>query len=200
VSIAVAGIVVVQDWRGIQFREASGLVLASLFGIPLGLVMLARADAQFVKLVLGLIIILFSVYSLTTKRSRSLADDHRGWLIACGFASGVLGGAYGMNGPPLVIYGALRRWSPQDFRATLQAYFLPVSIAGLTGYSVIGLWTPEVTQYFFWSFPGVALATLAGRVINRRVQGDRFMKTVFAGLLAIGAVLVLQALTTHANG
>ena len=40
-----------------------------------------------------------------------------------------------MNGPPLVIYGALRRWSPQHFRATLQGYFLPASLAGLGGYS-----------------------------------------------------------------
>jgi hypothetical protein len=32
-----------------------------------------------------------------------------------------------MNGPPLVIYGALRRWTPERFRATLQGYFLPAS-------------------------------------------------------------------------
>lgn len=196
VSIAVAGVVVVQDWRGIHFRAAAGLIVASLCGIPLGLLMLARADAQVVKLLLGSVIILFSGYSLAIKRRRTLVNDHAGWLIGCGFLSGVLGGAYGMNGPPLVIYGALRRWSPQDSRATLQAYFLPVSIVGLAGYAVIGLWTVAVTRYFLWSLPGVALATLAGRVINQRIQGDRFIKTVYGGLLAIGAVLVLQALTT----
>ena len=30
-----------------------------------------------------------------------------------------------MNGPPLAIYGSMRRWSAQHFRATLQGYFLP---------------------------------------------------------------------------
>ena len=44
-----------------------------------------------------------------------------------------------MNGPPLVIYGALRRWSPQYFRATLQGYFLPATLAGLIGYAATGL-------------------------------------------------------------
>jgi hypothetical protein len=35
-----------------------------------------------------------------------LQDDRLAWLF--GFAAGVLGEAYGMNGPPLVVYGALR--------------------------------------------------------------------------------------------
>jgi uncharacterized protein len=194
VSVVVAGAIVAQDWRGVHCRAAAGLIVASLFGIPLGVLLLARADDQVVKLLLGSVIILFSVYSLAIGRSRSLANDHAGWLLACGFFSGVLGGAYGMNGPPLAIYGALRRWSPQHFRATLQAYFLPVSIVGLVGYALLGLWTAAVTQYFLWSLPGVALATLAGRLVNRRLRGDGFTRTVYVGLVLIGAVLVLQSL------
>lgn len=194
VSIVVAGAVVAQDWRGVQFRAAAGLILASLLGIPLGLLLLARADDQLVRLLLGSVIVLFSLYSLAIGRSVRLINDHAGWLMACGLLSGILGGAYGMNGPPLAIYGALRRWSPQHFRATLQAYFLPVSIIGLVGYAVIGLWTTAVTQYFLWSLPGVAVATVAGRVINQRMQGDGFIRAVYGGLLVIGAVLVVQAL------
>ena len=35
------------------------------------------------------------------------------WLLSCGFLAGVLGGSIpGADGPPLVIYGAMRRWSP----------------------------------------------------------------------------------------
>jgi uncharacterized protein len=195
VSVVVAGVVVVQDWRGVHVRAAAGLIVASLLGIPLGLLLLARADDHLVKLLLGSVIILFSGYSLVFGRSRRLAHDHPGWLMVCGFLSGVLGGAYGMNGPPLAVYGALRRWSPQHFRATLQAYFLPVSIVGLVGYAVIGLWTDAVTRYFLWSLPAVALATLAGRFINQRMRGDGFIRTVYGGLIVIGAALVVQALT-----
>ena len=36
-----------------------------------------------------------------------------------------------MNGPPLAVYGWLRRWSPQGFSRTLQGYFLPASLLGL---------------------------------------------------------------------
>src|SRR3954463_3095008 len=37
VSITVAFLVVVQDWRRVPFRSAGRLVLSTIFGIPLGL-------------------------------------------------------------------------------------------------------------------------------------------------------------------
>jgi uncharacterized membrane protein YfcA len=194
VSVLVAGVIVIQDWRRIELSSAGGLILASLFGIPFGVLLLANANDQIVKVLLGSIVILFSLYSLATRSARTLPADHRGWLAACGFVAGVLGGAYGMNGPPLVLYGTLRGWSPQRFRATLQAYFLPVSMLGLVGYAVVGLWDTAVTNYFLWSLPGVGIATVLGRAINRRMRGDRFVRLVFGGLLLTGTALVLQAL------
>jgi hypothetical protein len=194
VSIVVAGVVVVQDWRRIEHRSALGLVLASLLGIPLGVLLLTRANDHVVRLILGSVIIAFSLYALTVGRPRRLERDHAGWLMACGVLAGILGGAYGMNGPPLAVYGALRRWSPQQFRATLQGYFLPVSLACLAGYLFVGLWDAAVTRYFLWSLPGVAAAIGLGRTINRRIESDRFGRFVYLGLVLIGAVLLVQAI------
>jgi uncharacterized membrane protein YfcA len=193
VSVVVAGTIVVQDWRRIEFRAASRLVLSSLFGMPLGLLLLARAHDGVVKAVLGLIILSFSAYSLLRRHGRHLRDDHAGWLAGFGFLSGVLGGAYGMNGPPLAVYGAWRRWSPQHFRATLQGYFLPASVLGLLGYAWIGIWTREVTLYFLASLPAVAAAIAMGGAINRRMGGEGFLRVVHVGLVLTGAALLLHA-------
>src|SRR6185437_8889004 len=111
VSVCVAALIVAQDWRQIEVRSAGWLVASSLFGIPLGLLLLTTASDTLVKLILGLVIAAFAVYSLFAKTQLHLREDHRAWLLGAGFCSGVLGGAYGMNGPPLAIYGALRRWS-----------------------------------------------------------------------------------------
>jgi hypothetical protein len=75
-----------------------------------------------------------------------------------------------------------------------------VSIIGLIGYALAGLWTAAVTWYFVWSLPGVAVATFAGRVINQRLNHERFVRVVFGGLMVIGAVLLLQALGSMARG
>jgi uncharacterized protein len=195
-SVIIAGTIVAQDWRKIEMRSAAWLVVSALFGIPLGLLLLTRANDQVVKITLGIFIAGFSIYSLTAKKRLHLEQDHRMWLLGSGFCSGVLGGAYGMNGPPLAVYGSLRRWSPQHFRATLQGYFLPVSLIGLIGYAAVGLWVPAVTHYFLLSLPGALVAILIGRAINHRLRGDGFFRYVYAGLIVIGSVLVMQALSS----
>jgi uncharacterized membrane protein YfcA len=193
VSVAMAAVIVLQDWRHVELRSATGLILAALPGIPVGILLLAKGNEPMIKLILGVIIIAFSLYSVIGKQALHLREDHRGWLLGCGLASGVLGGAYGMNGPPLAVYGALRRWSPQHFRATLQGYFLVASLAGLIGYAIAGLWTPAVTRYFLLSLPAVVIATLMGRAVNQRMKGHGFFRLVYAGLIAIGSILILEA-------
>jgi uncharacterized membrane protein YfcA len=189
-SVTVAGVILLQDWRHVHVGSAWRLVMATLAGIPLGLWLLAALDERFVKAILAAVIILFSSYSLAGRRGE-LGDDRLAW--AFGFGAGVLGGAYGMNGPPLVIYGALRGWSAEHFRATLQGYFLPASLVGLVGYWLAGLWVPAVTRYYLLSLLPAVAAVLLGRVMNRRMRGHRFLLYVHIGLIVIGTTLLLQA-------
>jgi uncharacterized membrane protein YfcA len=191
VSITVALIAVVQDWREVHLRSAGWLVVSALIGIPLGLLLLKSIAEPIVKAGLAVVIILFSTYSLFSRKQHELKSDSWAWLF--GFSSGVLGGAYGMNGPPLVIYGSLRGWQPAHFRATLQGYFLPASLAGMCGYWFAGLWTPAVSRFYLLSLPTVIAATFLGRMINRRVNARRFLIYVHMGLIVIGAILLLQA-------
>ncbi|HVW85266.1 MAG TPA: sulfite exporter TauE/SafE family protein [Bryobacteraceae bacterium] len=192
-SITVAAVVVAQDWRRIHARSAGWLIAPSFFGIPLGIYLLKGSHHTLIKIVLAAVIIGFSTWSLIGKNPPRLADDSRPWLLSCGFLAGVLGGAFGMNAPPLVVYGAMRRWSPQHFRATLQGYFLPSSGVALAGYWVSGLWKPEVTHYYLISLPGVIPAIFLGRWINHRLRGDSFLKFVHLGLIAVAVVLLVQA-------
>jgi uncharacterized membrane protein YfcA len=168
ISLLIAGAIVVQDWRHVEVRSVGGLIL-------------------------GLAIVSFAIYSIVAGARWRLDADHTAWIVGAGFCSGVLGGAYGMNGPPLAIYGGLRRWSPQRFRATLQAYFLIASAAGLIGYVAIGLWRPEVTRDVLLSLPFVSLGVVAGRWLNHRLRGDRFFQAIYGALVVLGAVLIAQA-------
>src|SRR4051794_9398203 len=99
VSVTVAFIVVLQDWRKVHVRSAVGLVLSTLVGIPLGLMLLRAVAEPVVKGILAAVIIAFSAQSIFGGARRELKSDKFAWLF--GFSAGVLGGAYGMNGPPL---------------------------------------------------------------------------------------------------
>ena len=194
VSITIAAVVVAQDWRKIHLRSTGWLVGATLLGIPVGLMLLTSSHQQAVRIVLAIFIVGFAAYSLLGSKLPELKADNKGWLLGCGFVAGVFGGAYGMNGPPLVIYGAMRRWSAQEFRATLQGYFLPASILGMCGYCVAGLWVSAVTHYYLLCLPALLPAVWLGRVVNHRLHGDAFLRYVYLGLVAIGAVLLVQSL------
>lgn len=196
-SITAATVILIQDWKKIHFRSAISLVIATCFGIPLGLLLLTGGDQRIVKIALALLLIGFAAFSLTGMQRWHLRNDHRVWLWGCGLVAGVLGGAYGMNGPPLVVYGALRRWPAPQFRATLQGYFLPASTLCMVGYWRAGLWTRQVTHYYLISLPVVLPVILIGRWINRRIHPERFLKYVYVGLIAIGVILLVQ--TAHAT-
>jgi uncharacterized membrane protein YfcA len=190
-SITVAGLILAQDWRHVHARSAWWLVLPTLPGIPLGLLLLTAVPAPLVKAVLAVVIVAFSGYCLLGRVKPRLANDRLAW--AFGLGAGVLGGAYGMNGPPLVVYGALRGWSPEHFRATLQGYFLPASAAGLCGFWAAGLWVPEVTRYYLVSLVPAVVAVVIGRAVNRRMAAEAFVRYVHLGLIAIGVLLLVQS-------
>ena len=194
VSITVAAVVVAQDWRHIHLRSAVWLVFFTMLGIPLGLLLLRSVPEPIVKGGLGMLVAGFAASALRRPTAYELNNDRLAWFF--GVSAGVLGGAYGMNGPPLVVYGTLRRWSPEHFRATLQGYFLPASLIGMIGYWTAGLWTPAVSRYYLLSLPAVLLAIPLGRALNRRLDAQRFRTFVNAALLASGAGLVLQAIVT----
>jgi hypothetical protein len=193
-SITIAAIIVAQDWRHIHLRSSLWLLMPTFVGIPLGVLPLRAGHPIAVKATLAAVILLFSACSLIGKALPELKSDNHIALLVCGFLAGVMGGAYGMNGPPLVIYGSMRRWSPQQFRATLQGYFLPASIAAMAGFRFAGLWSAQVTHLFLISLPAAVLATLLGRSINTRLRGELFLKAVHVCLLCVGAVLLVQAI------
>lgn len=191
VSITVAVVAVARDWRHIHFHSVGRLFVATAIGTPIGLWGLHALDGRLVKLGLGLVVAGFAIFSLVRRRPMLLPDDRHAWTF--GLGAGVLGGAYGMNGPPLVMYGALRGWSPVHFRATLQGYFLPASVLAMAGYGMTGLWTPAVTHQYLVALPAVLLAIPLGRLANRRLSAPVFMVCVHGGLVAVGVMLLLQS-------
>lgn len=98
------------------------------------------------------------------------------------------------------MYGTLRGWSPQHFRATLQGYFLPASLITLGGYGLTGLWTATVSRYYLMALPAVVLAIFLGRAINKRMNARAFVLYVHVGLVIVGALLLFQAVSGPNTG
>ena len=69
-SITIAAVVVIQDWRKIHLRSTGWLLAPTLPGIPLGIALLTSVHQQAVKAVLAILIVAFSGYFLWVKKKR----------------------------------------------------------------------------------------------------------------------------------
>jgi len=191
ISAVTATCIIAKDWKSIEWKSAAWLILAAAAGIPLGLFFLTAANERVVKMLLAVVVISFSLFALVQPRLPLLKTGRTALLF--GFLAGILGGAYNAHGPPLVVYGALRRWPADRFRATLQAYFLPTSLLIVCGDGVRGLWTADMFRHFLYALPLVFLAVLLGRRLNARFSVERFTKSLYILLLAIGVLLLATA-------
>lgn len=189
-STTIAVIIAGANWRKIDLKVAWRLILASLVGIPIGLLLLIHAPEAVVKGLLGLILILFGLYNFARPALPSL--HQAGWAYGFGFIAGVLGGAYNTNGPPIVMYGALRRWPPERFRATLQGYFIPTGGFIAISHGLAGLWTGEIFRFYLLAFPFVLIAIFIGGKLNSYIPAHRFERLLYLALIGLGILLILN--------
>jgi hypothetical protein len=184
--------IIIRDWRIIDLGSTRRLLIATVPGVPLGLLFLKDSYETTVKITLALTIIGFSLYSLL-KPKFSLGD--RAWTAYLfGFFAGILGGAYNTNGPPIVIYGTLHQWPPERFRATLQGYFFPAGMIVIAGHGLGGLWTPAVGRYFLLCLPALLLAIWLGNRLHRIIPQAHFDRSIHLLLILIGAALLVRTI------
>jgi len=190
VALTIAISILARNWRQVDFRSAWRLIVSSIAGIPVGLYFLKGSYESPMKIILAVVIMGFALFHLARPALMHLKDERL--ALVFGFVAGVLGGAYNTNGPPIVIYGSLRRWNPESFRATLQGYFLLTNIFIVLGHAFAGLWTKSVLSLYLLSLPLVFLSIWLGGVFHRCIPQGRFDRMIHGLLLLIGLYLLGQ--------
>jgi hypothetical protein len=189
VGPTIAGIILLRSWRQVDLASAWQLILATLAGIPFGVLLVKTVPAVWVTQALGLCLVAFGSYRLGQWRLLKL--DSSRWALPFGFVAGILGGAYNTNGPPIVVYGEMRRWPPQQFRATLQSYFFPTGCGILVSHGVAGLWNGHILHLYGVALPGILGAIAIGGYINHHLPVHRFQRLLSALIILLGVMLWL---------
>ena len=189
IAAVITVMIVMKRWQQIDLQVTWRLLLAAIIGIPFGVWGLKTMPADLLTMGLGGLIIFVGLYNLLRPTFRSLKASY--WVYLFGFVAGIFGGAYGTASPPVLVYGAMRRWPPDQFRVTLQGFFLPVSILILIGHASAGLWTTQVLQLFAMSIPIMMLAFWAGGQLSEKLPTHQFERLVYVGLVVIGITLLV---------
>ena len=193
VLMTIAAIILLRNWRVADLNAVWRLVLSSCFGIPVGLFLLKGVPEGLMKVFLGTVVILFSLYNLVNRHLK-IIDRHRvnggsGLAYLFGFVAGVLGAAYNTSGVVITIYATLRDWSPDRFRSTLQSYFVFTGLLILASHGLAGLWTPYVFRLYGTSLPLILVGIFLGGKLSRLIPQGQFDGYVNVGLLIMGLLL-----------
>jgi len=192
ISSTIALAILVKSWRSMDVKSAWRLVISSLVGIPIGLYFLKGSYEIPLRLILAGVLIGFSLFLII--EPKLLAVRGKKSALFFGFIGGILGGAYNTNGPPIIIYGALRRWDPAVFRSTLQGYFFPTGLMVLIGHGLSGLWTRTVFHHYLLVLPIIILNIILGHLFYQRIPKERFNMMMHLLLLTVGILLLINTI------
>ncbi len=192
VACVLSVVIVYKNRISIDMEAVRPLVISSVVGIPIGLLMLKGLSEDLMKIILGCIIASYGLYGLV-RPPLAPVSNRKGISLLCGFIAGILGGAYNVNGLLVAMYGAMRRWPPQQFRATMHSYFLPTGFFIMAGHAISGLWTARVFGLFGLALPWVLLAIYLGGKVNRRLTPGSFERYVHGFLMIVGIILVARS-------
>ena len=176
--------------RHLSLRGVTRLLVGTVLGTPLGIWILVACSASTVNRVIGAVLAV--VVLLEWARGSPERLTGRWWGLGAGFVAGIMGGAVGMPGPPVVLYSTTQGWSPQTIKANLQVFFFVNQAVILAGYWRAGLLTRDVWRLSASFALPAAAGALLGILLFNHVDHASFRRVVFAVLFVSGLVLLTR--------
>lgn len=187
----VSGVSVWKFRRAIVWPRLAPFLIGGVIGVPIGAELLRYAAPGDLRIAIGAILVLFSLWNLfrpslvSMARAGAVADG------AVGIVNGVIGGSTGFAGIAAIIWCSLRGWPPAEQRAVFQpsgvAVFLMTAL-WLGGAGMIG---GDTLVLFLIGLPALAIGTWAGLQLFGKLDEQAFRRVVLILLLVSGASLLI---------
>lgn len=190
-GFAMTTILLIQLWDHLSWKKITPFLIGTVPGIPLGVQFLKRVDKGTVELVLGSLLLAYSLYSLVSRRLPRGTRER--WAYIFGFLGGCIGGAFSASGPVVIVYTSLQDWPKDRLKASLQGIFFVLDMIVLLFYLMNGFITPVVLKYFGVSFPALIFGTLVGSLFYGRINDVQYRKVMFVLLGLLGAFMIFRA-------
>ncbi len=190
VGVSNSLVMLLRERTSVQWRPVRYLLMASVLGVPVGVLLLRLLPDSAINFGLGVLLVAFCVWSLFGRKVVRLTSPMWAWPF--GFGAGVMGGAVTATGPPVVLYSTTQGWSPEESRATMQGFFLPNGIFVVISHWFADLWTAEVVTTYALALPVCLVAIPVGGALAARMSRKKFERFTMIVLLGAGVLLVLS--------
>ncbi len=167
------------------------ITIMILAGSIPGAFMLKTVNAQYIKVIFGILVALVGVEMLLKEYGLLVTKDSKLINVAIGILAGVICGIYGI-GVMAAAYISRITTNSNEFKANLSVIFIFENIVRIITYSLLGVITLQTLKMSFLLMPIMVAATFSGIICARVLDEKIVKKLVIIMLIISGAALVIM--------
>ena len=180
-------------WRvrhAINWRSVLPFIIGGAFGVPAGTALLATVDPSTLRLSIGVLLVIYSLYSLIRPAFKpvqaGLPAD-----FSVGVANGFIGGLTGLGGIAVTIWCQLRGGSKDTQRAVFQPVLFATFITSTITFAFARAFTVETFKLYTLALPVLIAGIWSGFGLYGKLDDAAFRKVILLLLLVSGLALIV---------
>jgi uncharacterized protein len=175
------------NWRAIR-----PLSVGTTIGIPIGVLLLTYINPVYMRLGVGVLLVLYAIYSLARPAFKPMKIDAAS-DIGIGFVNGLVGGLTGLGGVVSTISCQWRGWTRDVQRAVFQPVLFAAFVVISFSLAVTGAFTTETVKLYALGLPFLLVGLWSGFRLYGKIDDEMFRKVVLLLILLAGLSLIVPA-------
>ena len=193
-SLTSAAVIMLKYLKFVTWRRLLPMIGAFAVFSTVAICLLDKIEGRSMRMILGVMLVVISLYfSFFKEKMQRLIRPTAGWLLGTGSVSGVMGGLFGMHGPPVVLYLVASEPDKDHYMGMIQTYAAITNVTMLAVRAYNGYVTPTVGWSYLYGLAGLAIGILAGGWAYRHIPARIFTYVVYAYIGISGAIIFLTA-------
>ena len=175
--------------RFITWRRLIPILSIFLITSTIAISVLSKMENGTIRFILGFILIFVSIwFAFLNKRIRF--GITLPYQLGAGSVSGLMGGFFGMHGPPAVLYFISCEKDKEHYMGMIQTYFVLTNAMMTLARGYNGFVTLTVGKCYIFCLAAVAIGSSLGAWAFSRIPGNKFPYVVY-GYIGISGVIIL---------
>lgn len=180
-------------WKFITWKRLFPILSVFLITSTAAICLLKTMQDNTIRQVLGFILILVSIYfTFLSKKIRFKTTLP--YQMGAGSVSGIMGGFFGMHGPPAVLYFINSEPDKMHYMGMTQIYFTLTNLAMSFVRAGNGFVTPSVWKSFAVGLGAIVIGSAIGAWTFSRIPGKIFPYVVYSYIGISGIIILVSTL------
>lgn len=193
-SLTSAAVVMFRYLKYVTWKRFLPIVASFVIFSTLAISLLDKIEGQAMRIILGIVLIVISLYfSFFKDKLQKIIRPTSGWQLGAGAASGVMGGLFGMHGPPVVLYLVASEPDKDHYMGMIQTYAFVTNVTMLAVRAWNGYVTHTVGTTYLYGLAGLTIGVLAGNWAYSRIPNRIFTYVVYAYIAFSGLIILFTA-------